>query len=325
MPAVVQTSRPLVALAGVTAVEVRRRAEKMLDRLGLGPRELSVLLTDDRRIHQLNRDYRSKDRPTDVLAFAMDEGDGRGADELLGDVVISLETAARQAAERGREPLDEVTHLLAHGVLHLVGYDHQTDAEHRAMERMARVMRAVATSGEPKAASKRAVKGAPLVSKRVAKGASLVSKRVAKEAPAASKRVAKEAPAASKRVAKEAPAASKRVAKEAPAVSKRVAKGLPLVSKRAVKGAPAASTRAAKAEPPALPRAVRKAPSASQRDAKKEPSLPSRAVQKAPPVSSRAAKKALTASSRGERSTRLASKRGTKGARAASVRARKKA
>lgn len=182
MPAVVRTSRPLVLLAGVTAVEVRRRAEKMLARLNLGPRELSVLLTDDRRIHRLNRDYRSKDRPTDVLAFAMDEGDGRGADELLGDVVISLETAARQAAERGREPLDEVTHLLAHGLLHLVGYDHQTDAEHRAMERMARVMRAVASPDEPKAAPKRPVKGALLAPKRGAKGARAAPARGLKKA-----------------------------------------------------------------------------------------------------------------------------------------------
>ncbi len=160
MPVVVRSIRSLAAAAGVVPAEVRRRAERMLGRLGLGASELSILLTSDRRIHRLNREYRGKDRPTDVLAFAMGEGEGRGADELLGDVVISLETAARQAAARRREPLAEVTHLLAHGVLHLVGYDHQTDAEHRAMERAARALRAAAEpSSRPKKAAKRVAKG----------------------------------------------------------------------------------------------------------------------------------------------------------------------
>jgi probable rRNA maturation factor len=159
MPAVVRKSRALVPPEGITSVEVRRRAERMLEHLGLGERELSVLLTDDRRIHRLNRDYRSKDRPTDVLAFAMGEGEGPGADELLGDVVISLETAARQAAARRRAPLDEVTHLLAHGVLHLVGYDHQTDAEHRAMERAARgLLAAVADAAGARARAPKVAK-----------------------------------------------------------------------------------------------------------------------------------------------------------------------
>jgi probable rRNA maturation factor len=160
MPAVVRKSRTLTPPPGVTAAEVRRRAERMLERLGLGARELSVLLTDDKRIHRLNRDYRGKDRPTDVLAFAMGEGEGAGADELLGDVVISLETAARQALGRRRAPLDEVTHLLAHGVLHLVGYDHQTDAEHRAMQRATRtLLAAVKPSSGPKTAAAKGVKG----------------------------------------------------------------------------------------------------------------------------------------------------------------------
>jgi probable rRNA maturation factor len=159
MPAIVRSLRSLAAREGVMPAEVRRRADRMLERLGLAGRELSILLTDDRRIHRLNRDYRGKDRPTDVLAFAMAEGEGAGGDELLGDVVISLETAARQAQARQRPPLDEVTHLLAHGVLHLVGYDHQTDAEHRAMERATRTLLAAATpSKAPKSAAKRPAK-----------------------------------------------------------------------------------------------------------------------------------------------------------------------
>jgi len=108
----------------------------MLRALDLEAAELSVSLTDDRVIGELNGRYRNKPRATDVLAFPMD-GTGPGPSgqiQLLGDVVISLETAGRQARERRRTALAEVTHLLAHGILHLVGYDHGTPAEERRME-----------------------------------------------------------------------------------------------------------------------------------------------------------------------------------------------
>ena len=104
--------------------------------------ELSVLLTNDAYIHILNREHRGKDRPTDVLAFQQEpEGDevelpGNPAHQLLGDVVISLDTAQRQARSRRRTLLDEVSFLLAHGILHLVGYDHQDDAEEARMNAM---------------------------------------------------------------------------------------------------------------------------------------------------------------------------------------------
>lgn len=118
----------------VEAAELRRRAERMLAALRMPDAELSVLLCDDATIHALNSDYRSKDRPTDVLAFAMQEGEGGGLHpSLLGDVVISVDTARRQASERGRPIVGEVTFLLAHGLLHLLGYDHQTDEEERRM------------------------------------------------------------------------------------------------------------------------------------------------------------------------------------------------
>src|SRR5437762_1695564 len=87
---------------------VRRTADAMLSELGLERAELSVLLTNDAEIHALNREHRDKDRPTDVLAFALEEGEhaavgaGNGL-RLLGDVVISLDTAARQARGRKRE------------------------------------------------------------------------------------------------------------------------------------------------------------------------------------------------------------------------------
>lgn len=108
----------------------------MMAKLKLDKCELSILLTNDNQIQKLNRDYRQKDRPTDVLAFAMREGEPVGLSTgLLGDVVISVPTAFRQASALGRSALDEVTHLLAHGLLHLLGWDHQTDAEDRRMRR----------------------------------------------------------------------------------------------------------------------------------------------------------------------------------------------
>jgi len=133
----------------------------MLRALDLGDAELSVALTDDGEIRELNRVFRSKDKATDVLAFAMREGENLGPrplgdatplPETLGDVVISVETARRQATRR-RHPLeDEVRELMAHGLLHLVGYDHQTDAEERVMraetKRLCR--EAVATAVHPR-------------------------------------------------------------------------------------------------------------------------------------------------------------------------------
>src|SRR5262245_771314 len=120
--------------ATVRAARVRAEAERMLDALGLADAELSVLLTDDATIHVLNRTHRKKDAPTDVLAFAMREGaHAKRDDALLGDVVISLETAARQAAARQRALDAEVRMLLAHGLLHLLGFDHRNRAEERRM------------------------------------------------------------------------------------------------------------------------------------------------------------------------------------------------
>jgi probable rRNA maturation factor len=125
---------------GETALRapVRRRAEAMLALLQLENAELSLLLSSDAQIHQLNKIYRGKDRPTDVLAFAMREGDfGRLHDalpaRLLGDVVVSVPTARRQAAAARRPPLDEITMLVAHGLLHLLGWDHDTAAKDAKM------------------------------------------------------------------------------------------------------------------------------------------------------------------------------------------------
>ena len=126
-------------------------ARAMLRALELPRAELSILLCGDREIHALNRDYRGKDKPTDVLAFAMREGEDAGrAGDLLGDVVISLETAKRQAEQHEHPIKTEVFTLLAHGLLHLLGWDHQTDREDRRMRREVSRLVACVPSGDRK-------------------------------------------------------------------------------------------------------------------------------------------------------------------------------
>ena len=97
--------------------------------------EIGLRLTDDREIQQLNTDYRQQPRPTDVLSFAALETNFPGADAInqtqplyLGDIVISVETATRQAPEHQHSPLQELAWLAAHGLLHLLGWDHPDDA-----------------------------------------------------------------------------------------------------------------------------------------------------------------------------------------------------
>jgi probable rRNA maturation factor len=120
--------------AGIARAEIARRAAAMLVALQMPQVELSIVLTNDAQIHKLNRDYRGKDRPTDVLAFAMREGDfSRLAGDLLGDVIVSVPYARKQALSRKRTVLDEVTMLLAHGLLHLLGWDHDTAARDKRM------------------------------------------------------------------------------------------------------------------------------------------------------------------------------------------------
>ncbi len=108
---------------------VRRRGERILIALGRGDDELSIVLSDDAFIRELNNNYRGRDAPTDVLSFSMREGELSPHPELLGDVVVSVETAARQADDANRTILEEVTSLLIHGVLHLTGHSHEKTHE----------------------------------------------------------------------------------------------------------------------------------------------------------------------------------------------------
>jgi len=126
-------------------------ARRALRFLGEAACELSIALVDDREIASLNHAYRGKDRPTDVLSFAQREGEDV-APGLLGDVVISFDTAARQARRRGARVEDELRHLLVHGLLHLLGYDHErSPADARRMFRRARDVLAFLRSPAPRA------------------------------------------------------------------------------------------------------------------------------------------------------------------------------
>ena len=119
----------------VDVARLRRVANAVLRGIGQSKSELSVALVDDASIAELNGQYRAKPRPTDVLSFSLVEGDfadHRGG--MLEDVVISVETAAAQAAERHRSLDETVARLLVHGVLHLIGHDHEQDDEARAMQ-----------------------------------------------------------------------------------------------------------------------------------------------------------------------------------------------
>jgi probable rRNA maturation factor len=108
---------------------------------GGGPLEISLVFTDDAEQRALNRDYRQRDQATNVLSFPnMDDPGGTGgpaaADlpQLLGDVVLARETVAREAVEQGKSLQDHTAHLLVHGLLHLLGYDHEDSAEAEEME-----------------------------------------------------------------------------------------------------------------------------------------------------------------------------------------------
>ena len=121
--------------APALGTRLARHARRLLRGLGLGDAELSILLVSDAEMQRLNRRWRRKDRPTDVLSFPLD------TDGLLGDVVISVDTARRQATEQGTTLGREADRLLIHGLLHLLGYDHErSPAEARRMQRRERAL-----------------------------------------------------------------------------------------------------------------------------------------------------------------------------------------
>lgn len=110
-------------------VIARRAVEAALTHEGARARIVSVLLTDDTEMQRLNRQYRGIDKTTDVLSFP-------SGDDWLGDIVISLPQCERQAAAQGVPVRQELSRLAIHGTLHLLGRDHRTPAELRAMEEL---------------------------------------------------------------------------------------------------------------------------------------------------------------------------------------------
>jgi len=99
-----------------------KRVEKMLDVIGKTDSSVTVAFVSDKKIRELNRQFRRIDKATDVLSFPSDSSDGE-----MGDIAISIETAARQAKQSGLTLDGEIAQLLLHGLLHLSGYDHETD------------------------------------------------------------------------------------------------------------------------------------------------------------------------------------------------------
>ncbi|HEV09589.1 MAG: rRNA maturation RNase YbeY [Sulfurihydrogenibium sp.] len=112
----------------ITKSFVKEATKQIIKNLNLDGVEVSITLTDDETIRSINKQWRGKDKPTDVLSFP--QGDTVGYRyRVLGDVIISLPYARRQAEEIGYSYKEEVVRLLTHGILHLLGYDHETSEE----------------------------------------------------------------------------------------------------------------------------------------------------------------------------------------------------
>lgn len=117
-----------VAKSGVNGRAIRGAACRLLAGVGEEEASLSLRIVSDRTMRALNRKYRGKDKATDVLSFPMRER------ELLGDIVISVDTAKRQAKAYGAPLERELERLLIHGILHLLGHDHEKASERKKME-----------------------------------------------------------------------------------------------------------------------------------------------------------------------------------------------
>jgi probable rRNA maturation factor len=110
-----------------------------------GDYEASVMLTDDAQIQELNRTWRAKDKPTNVLSFPAPEQPGATGPRHLGDIALAYETLVRESEEESKELAHHFAHLMVHGVLHLLGYDHEVEAEAEIMEGLE--VKALATLG----------------------------------------------------------------------------------------------------------------------------------------------------------------------------------
>ena len=123
-----------VKRSGVDGRALKNAAQRLLAAVDEGDSSLSLTLVNDAEIRALNREHRGKDRATDVLSFPMIGDRDVSPERMLGDVVISVDTARRQAAEYDAPLAREIERLLIHGILHLLGHDHEEAAERAAME-----------------------------------------------------------------------------------------------------------------------------------------------------------------------------------------------
>ncbi len=126
----------------------RRAVEAAFGAASDAPREdveITLLLTDDAGIRALNRDFRGRDKPTNVLSFPSPAQPGAPGPRHLGDIALACETLAREADEEGKSLQDHATHLVVHGTLHLLGYDHELEAQAEIMEALE--VKALATLG----------------------------------------------------------------------------------------------------------------------------------------------------------------------------------
>lgn len=137
-----------VRRSGVDGRALVATARRLLDAVGDKEASLSLTLVDDAAIRDLNKTYRGRDGATDVLSFPLGDAPGE-AERMLGDVVISVETARRQAAEYDAPLQREIYRLLIHGLLHLKGHDHEEKDERRAMRREERRLASVIAMAWP--------------------------------------------------------------------------------------------------------------------------------------------------------------------------------
>lgn len=117
----------------IEAKRLRKVAEMILSDLGCPDSELSISIVGDRTIRRINRDYLDRDKTTNVISFAMHEGEfGQLNPQMLGDVIVCADTAAREAEEGASDLFTRISFLLLHGILHITGYDHERSGEAEA-------------------------------------------------------------------------------------------------------------------------------------------------------------------------------------------------
>jgi probable rRNA maturation factor len=134
----IQRHSPLWRTVPGVAALVRKAARAALKGAGVATlpgAELAIALADDAMVRQANRGFRQKDRPTNVLSFPAVPPERMATSPFLGDVIIAYETVAAEAAAEDKPFVDHLTHLVVHGVLHILGYDHMTKADAELMER----------------------------------------------------------------------------------------------------------------------------------------------------------------------------------------------